>query len=75
MAAESMQYVSESVQFLTPEPIEAGVSIGVNRMGMGNMNGKMPDAILGKFVSTDDLRLLNTAMMKELTQSLEERYF
>ena len=75
MAVDSIQYYSEIVKTLTGGGIEFTIGMGASAGGIGNSNGKPPDPIRGIFFNTDDIRLLISAMTKDVISVYNERYF
>ena len=75
MAVDALPYYSEAVQLIAGDGIDYEVSIGVSRAGIGDLNGRSPNPVRGRFIDTDDIHKLTQAMMREKTAIFEEKYF
>ena len=75
MAVDALPYYSEAVQLIAGDGIDYEVSIGASRAGIGDLNGRSPQPVRGRFIDTDDIHKLTQAMMREKTAIFEEKYF
>jgi len=79
LAIDGLLYYSECVRTLAPDgsAIEAAISIGAARQGVGTLpgDGQAPPLVRGVFANQEDLRLLNDTLFKENTDPLSMRYF
>lgn len=75
MATDALPYYSECVNHLTQGAgINFSISVGVNFMGLGNMNGQPPEPINGMFFNKEDISLFNKALIEDSTQFIEGGY-
>lgn len=75
MALDSLPYYSESVELLRGEGIQFEFSMGAACAGLGDLNGRPPSPVRGRFLNAADIRLLTEKIVSEKTMIYEERYF
>ena len=75
MAVDALPYYSEAVDLIGGEGIQFEFAAGASCAGIGELNGHPPAPVRGRFMNTEDIRMLTESLIRDKTTIYEEKYF